>query len=102
MELGRRFKDNFKLSITGESNGLTAAVKKDGKDMFFVAQYVYVAVQPEFIIGKSFSIPIAVGLSLTRDTYFQERTLKALFEDRETFPHFKKSFYASVGIKYGL
>jgi len=102
LELSTYINDSFKLSLTGESNGLMSAVKKDGKDMYFVTQYGHFGIQPEWVIGKSFSIPFTVGVSLTRDTYFQKRTLKSFFEDKDSYPHFDVSAYFSLGIKYGL
>lgn len=102
LSLGTKINEHFKLSLIGESNGLAAAVKREGKSQFFIAQYGYVGLQPEFKIGKSISIPVTAGVSFSRDVYFQKRTMKAFLEDKEDYPYFKTSAYFATGIKYGF
>ena len=107
--------DRFKLSLIGEANGLTAVVERNGKTMLFVNQYGYAGLQPEFTIGKSLSIPITIGVSMSREVYYKERTIKAFFDDNKSIsfdkdgfaeidsdkrPGFGISAYCSVGIKY--
>ncbi|MDU1905199.1 MAG: DUF6268 family outer membrane beta-barrel protein [Dysgonomonas sp.] len=94
--------DNFKVALVGEMKGLMAAVEKDGKSMYFINQYGYLGIRPELIISKSFSIPITCGISFSREAYFQSKTLKALFENNEKYPHFGVSAYLSIGLKYGF
>ena len=103
-ELGvsTRLTDYFKLGLIGEMNGLMVPVEKEGKSMYFVNQYGYCGLRPEFIIANSFSIPITCGISFSRDMYFKSKTLKALFEDEEKYPHFGASAYFSIGLKYGF
>jgi hypothetical protein len=103
-ELGvtTRMTDYFKLGLIGEMNGLMVPVEKESKSMYFVNQYGYCGLRPEFIIANSFSIPITCGISFSRDMYFKSKTLKALFEDEENYPHFGVSAYFSVGLKYGF
>lgn len=93
---------NFKLGLVSETKGLMSAVKRDSKDMYFVMQYGYAGLQPEFILGKSFSIPATAGISFSRDMYFQSKTLKSFFDSEENYPHFALSIYFSVGLKYGF
>lgn len=102
VSLSSQINDNLKLSIVGESKGLMSAVKKDGKDMYFVTQYGYAGIQPEYKIAKSLSVFATGGVSFARDTYFQARTLKAFFDSKDDYPHFGVSAYFSVGIKYGF
>jgi hypothetical protein len=102
VSLGYQINDNFKLSIIGESKGLMSAVKRDGKSMYYVAQYGYAGIQPEYKLAESFAVFATGGISFARDTYFQSRTLKAFFDSKEDYPHFGISAYFSVGIKYGF
>ncbi len=94
--------NKFKVGIIGESKGLMSAVKKDERSMYFVTQYGYLGVQPEFILSKSLSIPITAGVSFARDTYFRSKTLKAFFDSEMNYPHFNISAYISLGLKYGF
>ncbi len=100
--ISTQINEKFKLGIVGESKGLMSAVEKEGKKMYYVAQYGYVGIQPEFKIGKYFSVPVTAGVSLARDTYFQSRTLKAFYDSKDEYPHFGVSAYFSVGLKYGF
>lgn len=100
--ISTQINDYLKLGIVGESKGLMSAVEKDSKDMYYVTQYGYVGIQPEFKIGKSLTIPITAGVSIARDTYFQSRTLKAFYDSKDDYPHFGVSAYFSVGLKYGF
>lgn len=102
LSLSSQINDNFKLSIVGESKGLMSAVEKDGKNMYFVSQYGYAGIQPEYKIAKDLAVYATGGVSLTRDTYFQSRTLKAFYKSEDNYPHFGVSAYFSVGIKYGF
>lgn len=102
VSLGYKINDNFKLSIIGESKGLMSAVKRDGKSMYYVAQYGYAGIQPEYKLAENFAVFATGGISFARDTYFQSRTLKAFFDSKEDYPHFGISAYFSVGIKYGF
>lgn len=94
--------DRFKLGIVSEATGLMSAVKVDGKSMYFVTQYGYAGIQPEFKIGKSLSIPVTGGVSFSRDTYFQSKNLKAFYDSKDDYPHFGVSGYFAIGIKYGF
>lgn len=102
VSISSQIKENFKLSIVGESKGLMSAVRKNGKTMYYVAQYGYAGIQSEYKIAKSLSVFATGGISFGRDTYFHPRTLKAFFESKDGYPHFGVSAYISVGIKYGF
>lgn len=99
---GMRINKSLSLKIIAEMNGMMALVKKDGKDMIFTQQYTIVGLQPEFLIGKSISIPVTIGISSYRDAFYQERSLKAFFKTPEGDydPHFSPAAYFSVGINY--
>ncbi|MCE9108242.1 DUF6268 family outer membrane beta-barrel protein [Bacteroides pyogenes] len=101
VRLSSQINNRFKLSIIGESKGLMSATKKDGKDVYFVTQYGYAGIQPEYKLAKSLSVFVTGGVSFARDTYFQSRTLKGFFNSKDDYPHFGVSAYFAVGIKYG-
>lgn len=94
--------DYFILGLIGEAKGLMSAMKKDGKNMYYITQYGYVGIQPEFKIGKYISVPITAGVSIARDTYFQSRTLKAFYKSEDEYPHFGVAPYFSAGLKIGF
>lgn len=99
---GMELHKNFKLSVVGEASGSLALENVDGKDMMFSHQYVVAGLRPEFIIGKSLSIPVTVGVSAYRPAFYTERSLKAFFKamDRDNDPNFSVAPYASAAIKY--
>ena len=99
---GIKFSKHFKLKLVGQMNGSLALETIDGKDMMFTHQYMIGGLQPEFKIGKSFSVPIILGVSAERPAYYDERSLQAFFKamGRENNPHFSVAPYASVAFKY--
>ena len=101
-EISTQLSKSFNLGIHTEFKGLMAAVEKDGSKKYFVMQYGYIGIQPEFRIGKYVSIPIVGGIVASREAYFRSRTLKAFFSSKDDYPHFGVSPYFSIGIRYGL
>ena len=101
-EISTQLSKSFNLGIYAESKGLMAAVEKDGSKKYFVMQYGYIGIQPEFRIGQYISIPIVGGIVASREVYFRSRTLKAFFSSKDNYPHFGVSPYFSIGIRYGL
>jgi hypothetical protein len=97
---GIKFSKNFNLKLVGEMNGMLALTEKDGKDVMFTHQYVTAGLQPEFVFGKV-SIPITLGISAFRDSYYQKRSLKDFFSDKDQ-PHFNPAGYGSIAIKYSF
>lgn len=95
-------KGKYRLSLVGMANGLSSLTEKDGKKMIFVNRYSSVGIKPEIFINKSFSVSMTCGVTVMRETYFQKRTLKALFFEDDEYPHFSTSAYFSLGVKYGL
>jgi hypothetical protein len=102
LSLNSQINDSFKLSIVGESKGLMSAVQKDGKNIYFITQYGYAGIQPEYKTAEGLTVYATGGVSITRDTYFQSRTLKAFYKSEDNYPHFGISAYFAVGIKYGF
>lgn len=101
---GIRLNPFFQLKLAFSMNGMLALVERDGKDQIFTQQYIIVGLQPELKLGKSFSIPLTVGICADRAAYYDDRTLKAFFKSmsREYDPHFTPSFYAALALKYGF
>ena len=82
-------------------NGMLALTEKEGKKMYFTQQYTVIGLQPELTLGKSFVIPLTVGIAPYREATYSKRSLKDVFsDDDETHPHFKFGFYCSLGISW--
>lgn len=94
--------DYLNLGIIAEANGLSAAVKKDGKDMIYTNKYAYTGIQTEFKLGQSLYVPIVIGVAFDHEVYFTKRTIKAFLEDKEDYPGYSTAPYFSVGLKYGF
>jgi len=101
---GVHLNDNIDLGVCVDMNGSLALQKINGKKMMFSHTYMTVAFQPEFRIGKHVTIPVSAGLSVMRNAYYEERTLKAFFSGygRDYDPHFNTApyFAASVRISF--
>lgn len=99
---GMRLNEKLKLRLIGEANGMSAVVEKDGESKIFVVNYGTVGLQPEFKLGKLLTIQMTGGVSVNRDAYFQDRTIKAFFDSEDNYPHFGVAPYISVGLRYGI
>lgn len=96
-------KENLRLRLIGEANGISAVVNKNGESKIFVQQYGTVGLQPEFKLGKYLTTRITAGVSVSRDAYFQDRTIKAFYGNTpDKYPHFNVAPYFAVALKYGL
>lgn len=102
ISINSQINDQFKLSIVGESKRLTPVIKKERTNMFFVAQYEYAGIQPEYKMTKNFSVFAIGGISFRRNTYFCSRTLKDFYYNQGSHPHFGTSVYLAAGIKYNF
>lgn len=100
---GINLNKSFKLKVMASMSGAMALEKINGKDKMFSHQYVVAGLQPEFRLGK-FSMPITAGISASRNAYYEDRTLKAVFKamDREYDPHFSVAPYFSIALRYGF
>lgn len=103
-EAGMALNESLQLKLVAGMNGMLALVNRDGKKKMFTEQYITTGVQPEFVLSKSLSIPLTVGISAYRAAFYDDRTLRAFFKSmsRDYDPHFSPSFYISAGIKYGF
>lgn len=99
MSIGYSPKDFLELSLVAEVNGQMALLERNNKDVMFTHQYIVAGIRPEFKISKSFSIPLTVGINAMRAGYFNNRSIKALFNSGEYDPYFQISPYASAAIK---
>ncbi|MGS2764228.1 DUF6268 family outer membrane beta-barrel protein [Sinomicrobium sp. M5D2P9] len=99
---GKQLHENFRLKLIAELNGALALEKINDKKMMFTHQYFVAGLQPELILGKSFSIPVTAGISAGREAYYQERNLKSIFksDDDERNPRFSAAPYFSIALKY--
>jgi hypothetical protein len=100
MSAGYKVNKNLDLSFIAEVNGQLALLEQDGKDKIFTHQTVVAGLRPEIKIGKRVSIPLTVGMNLSRTAQITERSLKTIFQDKGYF--FKASPYASAGIQIGF
>lgn len=102
LSAGYSFGKVFALKLVGEMNGQMAMVEKDGDDKIFTHQYIIGGLRPEFKIGKKITIPLTFGVSATRAAYYNDRSLKAMFRDKEHDPGFDAAPYASAGVMIGF
>lgn len=99
---GTRLNAKLKLRLVGEANGISAVVEKNRKSKIFVHNYSTIRLQPELKLRKSLTAQMSAGISVIRDVYFQDRTIKAFYADAEDYPHFSIAPYFAVGLKYGF
>jgi hypothetical protein len=99
---GMQLNEKLKLRLIGEANGMSAVVEKDGESKIFVVNYGTIGLQPEFKLGKLLTLQMTGGVSVNRDAYFQDRTIKAFFDSEDNYPHFGVAPYISVGLRYGI
>jgi len=103
ISVSMQVKESLKLRLIGQANGLSAIVDRNGKSKIFVQQYGIVGFQPEFKWGKYISTRITGGISVDREVYYQNRTLKAFYGNmHDDYPHFGITPYFAVAFKDGL
>lgn len=93
--VGYKLNEKLILNFNIDMNGQMAIVKKDNKDKIFTHQYIVIGAQPEFCINNKISIPITIGFSATRGSYFDDRSISAFFRSmsREYDPSFQIAPY---------
>ncbi|CAM3909678.1 MULTISPECIES: DUF6268 family outer membrane beta-barrel protein [Flavobacterium] len=97
---GYNFNKTFLLNLIAEMNGQLALLKKDGKDVMFTHQYIVTGLRPEIKINNNISLPITIGVNAIRSVYFNDRTLKSIFNENATNSKFDFSPYVSAEINY--
>jgi hypothetical protein len=96
-------KENLRLRLIGEANGISAVVNKEGESKIFVQQYSTAGLQPEFKLSNYLTARITGGVSVSREAYFQDRTIKAFYGNTpDEYPHFGIAPYFAVALKFGL
>ena len=96
--LGYKLNNFTSLNFITEMNGQMALTKIDDKEKIFTHQYIIVGVRPAINISEKISIPITIGFNAMRAAYYDNRSIKALFQSmsREYDPYFQISPYISV------
>ena len=100
MSAGYNFNKTFSLSLISEVNGQLVLLKKDDKDAMFTHQYLVTGLRPEIKINEKISLPITIGINALRYVYFNDRTLKSLFDDKVSNSKFDYSHYVAVELNY--
>lgn len=96
-------KENLKLRLIGEANGVSAVVNKDGESKIFVQQYSTIGLQPEFRLAKYLTARITGGVSVSREAYYQDRSIKSFYGNTpDEYPHFGVAPYFGVALKFGM
>lgn len=97
---GMKVNDMLTLRLIAQARGMSAVVTQDNKSKIFTQQFSVIGLQPEIYVNKWFSIPVIAGVSVKREAYFQDRTLKSFYHTEEYYPNFATSFYISAGLKF--
>lgn len=97
---GYNFNNMFSLNLVTEMNGQLALLERDGKDAIFTHQYFIAGLRPEIKITKNITLPITAGLNGIRPSYYNDRSLKSIFNSRTSDSHFQFSPYVAVEINY--
>lgn len=103
-----RFTDRFKLKLVAmEMDGISAVMDIGGKSMIYSSAIMKSYVSPELKVGKSSSLYLGAGVSLSRMSKVTERNLKYFWEmfrkdkDNESL-YFNPTGYFTVGFRYGF
>lgn len=96
---GYNLNKNISLNFVVEMNGQLALLEKEGDDVIFTHQYIVAGFKPEFKIGKHISIPITAGLNAARFVYYNERSLKGIFDNLDNDSRFDPSLYLAAELK---
>ena len=77
---GYDYHENLSLKLVANMGGYSAYLRRNDQKEMFSSQTFFVALQPEFKIGKHVAIPVAFGGSFIRSGRYRERTLAAMFQ----------------------
>ena len=77
---GYDYHENLSLKLVANMGGYSAYLRRNDQKEMFSSQTFFVALQPEFKIGKHVAIPVAFGGSFIRSGRYRARTLTAMFE----------------------
>lgn len=101
---GMKLNDSWKLRLIGEANSMSAVVDRDEKTQIYVHSWGTIGLQPELKFGKMFVARMSAGVCAKRESYYQDRTIKAFFHEdvEKKYPHFGVSPYISFGLGFGF
>lgn len=103
VEFGAQLSPSFELKTVVELSGMTAEVNRDDKSMLLGYLQVVAGLRPEFKLGKSVTLQLTAGSTLTRAFSTNSRKLKDFFKTKEQAdPRFSTTAYGAVAIKWNL
>ncbi|MGY0035534.1 DUF6268 family outer membrane beta-barrel protein [Pedobacter sp. NJ-S-72] len=103
IEFGAQMSPAFELKAVVELGGMTAEVKRDDKSMLLGYMQIIAGLRPEFKLGKSVTLQLTGGTTLTRTFSTTSRKLKDFFKEKEQAdPSFSTTAYGAVAIKWNL
>jgi hypothetical protein len=103
IEFGAQMSPAFELKAVVELGGMTAEVKRDDKSMLLGYMQIIAGLRPEFKLGKSVTLQLTGGTTLTRTFSASSRKLKDFFKPKkEADPSFSTTAYGAVAIKWNL
>lgn len=97
---GYNLNKTFTINLIAEMNGQMALIERNGKDGIFTHQYLVAGLRPEIKINKNITLPLTAGINGIRSAYFNDRTLKSVFDGKQGDAHFKFSPYFAAEINY--
>ncbi|KIO75114.1 hypothetical protein TH53_22520 [Pedobacter lusitanus] len=103
IEFGVQMNPSFELKAVVELSGMTAEVTKDNKSMLLGYQQVVAGLRPEIKLGKSITLQLTAGTTLTRSFTTTSRKLKDFFKAKDMAdPRFVTTAYGAVALKWNL
>lgn len=103
IEFGVTMNPAIQLKAVVELSGMTAERNIDNKSMLLGYQQIVAGFRPEFKLGKSVTLQLTAGSTLTRSFTTTSRKLKDFFKTKDMAdPRFVSTAYGAVAIKWDL
>lgn len=103
IEFGAQLSPSFELKSVVELSGMTAEVNRDDKSMLLGYLQIVAGLRPEFKLGKSVTLQLTAGTTLTRQFSTTSRKLKDFFKAKEQKdPSFSTTAYGAVALKWNM
>ena len=103
IEFGVKMNPAIQLKAVVELSGMTAERNIDNKSMLLGYQQIVAGLRPEIKLGKSVTLQLTAGSTLTRSFTTTSRKLKDFFKVKEMAdPRFVSTAYGAVAIKWDL
>ena len=96
-EFSRKISEFLKMSLVAEGEVLLGLHNRKAEEVSFVTQFGHAGVRSDLKIAKSLYMPITVGVSFSRSTYFDEKTFKFYYD---VIGDNRLSTYIAAGIRY--